>query len=248
MDCIRYRMGLTAAMLLCTTAAVAQDAPALAVNKANRTVAITATEQVKHTADLGTVHVGFVQYGPTRDATYSAASATSNSILQALLRAGVVKENIQSETQELAETQFFNGQTTPSAEDRRERAFNLRQTWTVRVPADDAARALDAAIKAGANQSGQIDWTLSDPNAAEAEAAAKAIQRAQAQAKALANGLGVHLGDLLYASNQVEGRPVLPAPRRMVMLDQAAAKTAPLAINPREIDTSATVYAIFALE
>lgn len=231
-------------------AAGAQDVPALTITKANRTIAITATEQVKHMADLGTVHVGFVQYGPTREAAYNSGSVVSNAIIHALLQAGATKENIQSESQELAETQFFNGQTAVSADERRAKAFHLRQTWTVRVAADDAARALDAAVKAGANESGQIDWALSDPNAAQAEAGAKAIQRAQGQARALASGLGVHLGDLLYASNQVEGSPVLPAPRRMLKMDQpvAAAQTASLAINPREIETSATVYAVFALE
>lgn len=246
-----WRTGLIAlAVLLSVPAAArAQDVPALAITKANRTVAITATEQVKHMADLGTVHVGFVQYGPTRDAAYNSGTAVSNAIMDALLHAGAARNNIQSESQELAETQFFNGPSAVPADERRVKAFHLRQTWTVRVAADDAARALDAAVKAGANDSGQIDWALSDPNTAQTEAAAKAIQRAQGQAKALASGLGVHLGDLLYASNQVEGSPVLPAPRRMIKMDQASAATSsPLAINPREIETSATVYAVFALE
>ncbi len=245
------RWGVTTLILMLSAAAgQAQDAPALAISKANRTVAITATEQVKHMAELGIAHIGFVQYGPTREAAYNSGTAISNAIVQALLRAGVAREAIQSESQELAETPMYDSQPGPTTEERRARAFHLRQSWTVRVAADDAARALDAAVKAGANESGEIDWALRDPNAAQAEAGAKAMQRAQMQARAMASGLGVHLGDLLYASNQVEGRPVLPAPGRMASLQMAAPAPAPppLAINPREIETSATVYAVFALE
>ncbi len=228
----------------------AQDTASLAVSKANRTVAITATERVTHLAEIGVVHVGFIIYGPSRDAAYTAGATTSNAIMKALLAAGARKDTIQSESQELTETQFFNP-PLPSAEERQAKAFNLRQSWTVRVAADDSARLLDIAVRAGANQSGQIDWQLADPNAAQAEAAAKAIQRAQAQAKAMANGLSVHLGDLLYASNQVEGGIVRPAPmniNRMTDMAPPAPPPPPLAINAREIETAATVYAVFALE
>ncbi len=226
--------------------AFAQDTPSLAVSKANRTVAITATERVTHTAEIAVVHVGFVQYGPTKEAAYTAGAGTSNAIMSALLGAGARKDAIQSDSQEIAENQFLNNPPLPTPEEKHAKAFSLRQTWTVRVAADDAAKLLDVAVKAGANQSGQIDWQLADPNAAQAEAAAKAIQRAQTQAKAMASGLGVHLGDLLYASNQVEGTPILHAPRAMMMMKSAA--PAPLAINAREIETAATVYAVFALE
>ncbi len=238
--------------LLAAPLAFAQETPSLVVSKANRTVAITATERVTHMAEIAVVHVGFVQYGPTKDAAYAAGATTSNGIMSALLGAGAKKDAIQSESQEISETQFFNNSALPLPEEEKHtRAFNLRQSWTVRVAADDAAKVLDVAVKAGANQSGQTDWQVADPNAAQAEAAAKAIQRAQTQAKAMANGLGVRLGDLLYASNQVEGSPLLRTPALMAKVNgpmAAAVSMPPLAINAREIETAATVYAVFALE
>ena len=245
----RVVAGVAAVLFL--PALFAQETPSLAVSKTNRTVAVTATERVTHMADVGVVHVGFVQYGPTKDAAYNAGSMASNAIMKALLGAGAKEEAIQSESQDLSENQVFNNgpNNGPTPEERRAKAFVLRQSWTVRAAAKDAAQLLDVAVKAGANQSGQIDWELADVNSVQAEAAAKAIQRAQTQAKAMAAGLGVHLGDLLYASNQVEGAPLRPMPRglaKMAMVPQAAA--APLAINGREIETAATVYAVFALE
>jgi hypothetical protein len=116
----------------------------------------------------------------------------------------------------------------------------------VRSTPAEAARIIDLAAKAGANKSGNIDWSLSDPNAASAEAAAHALQRAKAQAQAMASGLSVHLGQLLYASNEVQAQPIRPMP---MMATQLQAKAAPpLAINNRQIETSATVYAVFAIE
>lgn len=227
-------------------ASVAQD-PALTISRDNRTIAVTATDQVVHRAEIGTVHVGFLVYGSTKDAAYKVSSQASNTIMQALTAAGIAKGSIQSDTQSIAETQFYGPQTV-SPEERHAKAFSAQQGWSVRTKADDAARVLDIAVQAGANQSGQIDWSLQDPNAAQSEAASKAIQRARTQATAMASGLGVKLGALLYASNQVNAAPVHPMPMAVNARMKDTEPPAPLAINAREIETPATVYAVFALE
>jgi uncharacterized protein YggE len=123
------------------------------------------------------------------------------------------------------------------------------QSWTVRTPADNAAKTLDLAVKAGANQSGQIDWSLKDENAPQSEAAAKALQRARTVAGQMATSLNVKLGALIYASNETQAEPVRPLMRdRFSGGGLAQAAPLPLAINPRRIEKTATVYAIFAIE
>jgi uncharacterized protein YggE len=134
------------------------------------------------------------------------------------------------------------------ANERASHAFVAQQSWTVRTSADTAARILDIAVKAGANKSGNIDWSLKDPNAASAEAAAKALQRARTQAEAMASGLNVKLGQLLYASNEVQAEPIRPIAMMAMAKAEPAAAPPPLAINARQIETSATVYAVFAIE
>jgi uncharacterized protein len=62
----------------------------------------------------------------------------------------------------------------------------------------------------------------------------------------MATGLNVHLGQLLYASNEVQASPIRPVP--MMAMAKAAPAPPPLAINARQIETSATVYAVFAIE
>jgi uncharacterized protein len=229
--------------------AVAQNDPAqkLEVNKDNRSIAITATDEVVTEADVATVNIGYQAYGPDNDSAYANGSKVSNAIIAAVKKAGVPDDAIESQQQSVQPTQPYLLEKL-SASDRAARAFTVTQSWTVRVNAADAAKVLDIAVKAGANQSGDINWSLKDPNAAAAEAASKALQRARTQASAMANGLGVKLGVLMFASNQVQAEQVRPLMRAMAMEAKAPQPPPPLAINARQIHTSATVYAVFGIE
>ncbi len=233
--------------LLLVAAAASLPAQTIQVSKDNRTIAITATDHVIVQADIATVHIGFLAYGPDSPTTYATGSRISNAIATALTSAGVPAEAIESESQNLAPVEDYQLQHLSPAE-QAQRKFQLTQNWTVRTTAHDAAHILDLAIKAGANQSGQIDWSLADENAPQAEAAAKALQDARAQAEKMAASLNVHLGGLIYASNQLQAEPIRPLLRAMSAAPLAADQVAPLAINPRRVEKSATVYAIFAIE
>lgn len=219
----------------------------LAISKDNRTIAITATDSVTAMADVATVHVGFVAYAVDHDSAYAAGSAISNAVVGALKKAGVPADAIESENQNLAEVQPYQlNQLSP--DDKAKRKWMLNQSWTVRTNADDAAKVLDIAVKAGANQSGGIDWSLKDENAPQAQAAGKALQRARSVATEMAAGLGVKLGALIFASNETQAQPVRPVMMAMQAKAMAAPAPLPLAINPRQIEKSATVYAVFAIE
>jgi len=159
----------------------------------------------------------------------------------------VPSDAIESENQNVSPVQEYQTDKLTPAE-KAQRKFQVTQSWTVRTNADDAAKVLDLAVKAGANQSGQIDWSLKDENAAQSEAAAKALQRARTVASEMAKGLSAKLGVLLYASNETQAEPPRPLIRAMSNGALAMAKVEPLAINPRQIEKSATVYAVFAIE
>ncbi len=229
-------------MAVITPAAIAQT---IQVNRENRTIAITATDRVSVLADTATVHIGFIVYGPDSDWAYATGSRLSNAIMKALTDAEIPADAIQSESQNISPVPDFQIERLTPAE-RGQRRFQVTQSWTVRTAADDAAKVLDLAVKAGANQSGQIEWSFKDEHAPEAEAAAKAMKSARAQAGQMATSLNAKLGVLLFASNQTQSeliRPMVAA--RMMTMDQASQ---PLAISPRQIEKSATVYAVFAIE
>ena len=222
-------------------------AQTIQVNKENRTIAITANGKVSLMADMASVHIGFITYGPDTDTAYANGSHISNAIVSSLKTAGVEAGDIESDNQNISPVQEYQVEKlTP--QEKAQRKFQVTQSWTVRTAAEDASKVLDVAVKAGANQSGQIEWSLKDENVPESEAASKALQHARTQAAEMAKSLNTHLGPLLYASNEAQAEPVRPIQRRMADAAPMAMKVEPLAINPRRIERSATVYAVFALE
>jgi uncharacterized protein YggE len=65
----------------------------------------------------------------------------------------------------------------------------------------------------------------------------------------MAQGLGIQLGQLIYASNQA---PESPRPIMLRSMAMAAPPPppvpAPLAISAQKVERSATVYAVFAIQ
>jgi len=235
-------------MMLLLTGAVAAGAQTIQVSKANRTLAVTGTGTASAMADRATLNIGYVVYGPTSEAAYAEASKTSNAIADALAKAGVAKDRIESQNQSVSETQTYENQNLTPAE-REARKFRAEQSWTVRLKASEAASVLNAAVAAGANNSGNVDWSVADAAALQGKAAAKALANDKRMAAAMAEGLGVTLGPLLYASNQAPSRAPMPVFHAM-MAKAAAPQEAvkPLSIEPQRITDSATVYAVFAIE
>jgi uncharacterized protein YggE len=244
----RFSLGLALVVGVAGAACAAQmPGQGITVSKENRTIAITATDSVTATADVATVHIGYVVYAVDQDTAYAAGSKVSNAVIGALKAAGVPADAIQSQDQSVAPVQPFQ-LTNLTDTEKAQRKFVATQSWAVRTNAADAARTLDLAVKAGANNSGQIDWSLKDENTPQTQAAGKALQRAREVAQAMASGLGVKLGVLIFASNETQAAPVRPLMGGKLMAAQAAAPVAPLAINPQQIEKTATVYAVFAIE
>jgi uncharacterized protein YggE len=237
---------LTAALFGFAATSMAQT---IKVDKNNRTIAVTASEKATEDADQAVVHIGFQLFGPDETTTYADGSKTSNAIIDALKKAGVPDKAIESESQNLQRNTYHDPQE--SQMDRDKKQFVLNQSWTVKTKPDDAAKVLNIAVAAGANQSGQIDWQYRDMNALQAKAASNALAKAQTIAQQMAQGLNVKLSGLIYASNQAPESPVRPFDRinQYAKLQMAPAPAPPpLAINPRQMDESATVYAVFAIE
>jgi uncharacterized protein YggE len=237
---------LSALILVTIALAVAASAQTIQVNKENRTIAITTSDQAEAAADVAVVTVGFTSFGPDQDQTYADASRVSNSIIKALRDAGIKPDSIESVNQNLSA--IDDNDKPRYAKGIR---FGFSQSWHVTVAAKDAADILHVAITAGANDSGGIQWKLANDDALEAEAAQKALAHAQQIASRMAKGLNAKLGPLVYASNQTPPRALFGG----MMLQTESASVAsskinlkPIAISPEKIEKSATVYAIFAIE
>jgi hypothetical protein len=223
------------------------------INKENKTIAITTSDQADALADTAVLTVGFHIFGKDQDGTYAEASRTSNAIMSALTVAGVPKEAIESAEQSLSPLEP-NGDTDKARYAQGIR-FEFSQSWHVTVPAEGVANILHVAITSGANDSGGIQWELKKDDSLEAEAAKKALEHARQIASQMAAGLGVKLGTLVYASNQTPPRGILAGlgfggvlQTESASVGGAKRNLAPLAISPERITKSATVYAVFAIE
>jgi uncharacterized protein YggE len=231
---------ITLSALLITATAPAQT---IQVNKENKTIAITATDSATRPADTAEISIGFTTYGPAQDPTYADCSRISNQIIQALTTAGLHKDQIASNEQNLSP---INSDDKPRFD--KGLRFVCTQTWKVTTPAANAADTLHIAVTAGANNSGAIKWTLADDNTLEAEAASKALEHARQIADRMAKGLNAKLGTLIYASNQQPNRDQFMNGLDGYSGGRIAHNLKPLAIIPDKVTRSATVYAVFAIE
>ncbi len=129
------------------------------------------------------------------------------------------------------------------------RVFEAQQAWTVRVSAKDAQKVADTALKAGANELDDVEWTVEDRSALQAKASAAALAKARAIAEQMAKGLGAKLGDLVYASNRAPvpklWRGLQTQSSSMAAIISAAPK---LELFPQQVKEEATVHAVFAIE
>jgi uncharacterized protein len=241
-----------AAILLLAAVANPTHAQQIAVNKDNRTIAVTTSAEATADADTVTVQIGFIVYGADEDSAYAQGSKTSNAIATALKAAGIPQESIQSESQNIGPVQNYGGDQNWTPAEKAERKFQVQQGWSVKTAAPNGARVLDIAIKAGANQSGQMSWSVQDQDGLQAKAAKLALERARAIAQQMAGGLNATLGPLVYASNEAPAREPIMAMRsgggNFLAAAPQAMKVAPLSINAHKVTASATVYAVFSIQ
>jgi uncharacterized protein len=244
------RIAACCAALILAVIAVPSHAQQIVVSKDNRTIAVTTSADATADADTVTVQIGYLVYGADQDSAYALGSKTSNAIAAALKAAGVPADAIQSESQSISPVQQFGNQEwTP--EEKAERKFQVQQSWNVKTAAANGAKILDVAAKAGANQSGQMSWSVADQDALQAKAAKLALDRARQIAQQMAGGLNAALGPLVYASNEAPSRgpqPLMMARTITPMALAAAKEVEPLSVSAQKVTASATVYAVFAIQ
>lgn len=238
--------GALLAVLACSTAANAQS---VQVNQQNRTIEIAANSSIEVTADRVTITVGYHNYGPTHDGTFAANARIAAQILKAWKDAGVPDKEIATNalTSHLT-TEDDLRNMTPA--ERKEKQYEANQSWRITEKPESAEKMLDIAVDAGANDVGEPDWSLADPDTAESQAYESALGKARALADQMAKSFGSKTGALLYASN--ESRP-----SRFATLNTSASSIVEkknysirpaTKLLPQKIEKSGYVRAIFALE
>lgn len=245
-------------LIICSGLSIALSGQVIAqtiqINRENKTIPISTTDEATVTADIAAITIGFEICGPDAQAVTTDGGKLSHGILDALHKAGVEDKAIESSSQGVERNKDFEEKEKP--EQRAREQFILRQSWEVSVSPQLAAEAIRVAIANGANKSGAIDWRLGDRKALQAKAAENALVKASEVAARMAEGLHVKLGALIYASNETPNAKLYlyrPKPG-LVMYNTDSASVGsipagpPLEIRPQTIREEATVYAVFAID
>lgn len=241
-------------MLAASVITANATAQTIQINRENKTIAISTTDEATTVADIAAITVGFEVFGPEAQSTYAEGGKLSRDVLGALHKSGAEDKSIESSGQGLQRNNDFDEKETP--EQKAAKQFVFRQSWEVSSSSKAAAEIIRAAIAAGANKTGAIDWRLSDRKLLQAKAAETALVKARSVASRMAEGLNVKLGALIYASNETpNSRLYFARPQQGAVLNTESASVASviveapaLEIRPQTIREESTVYAVFAIE
>ena len=224
----------------------------LQITSNNRTIYVTAEDEVTLEPDIALINFGYQTFGPDQQAAMNDLSQKSKQITKALVDAAISPKAIETSALDVGRTTYFDPQTPPEV--RKQRVYTAHENWRARVKAADASLVTGIARSGGANTFQGVSWELADPNQAYAKANAAALRRAHAIAEQMANDMGAKLGKIIYLSNS---NPVLAPMARGGSERVAKAMVASGAASPAElqfevsrplIHRSSTVYAVFTIE
>lgn len=167
----------------------------------NGTITVSGDGRAFATPDIAQISVG-MQTGrqPTAAAAMENLKKTMDAVIAAVKAQGIDEKDIRSESFYLNPAyDYTTGRMIP-------RGFEATQSLSIKVrDMDKVSDVLGAATNAGANQAGNVMFTVDDPEAKRAEARQEAIDEAKEKAKQLADELGVSLGDIVSFSEGYGG-------------------------------------------
>jgi uncharacterized protein len=229
------------------------SAQTVQVNQQNRTIEIATTSAIEVTADRVTITAGYHNYGPTHDAAFADNARVAAKILKAWTDAGLPEKEIVTNalsSRLIPDNELRN--LTP--EERKDKQYEVDQSWKITEKIDVAQKLLDIGVDAGANYVGSPNWELADPNTVETQAYASALEKAHAIAEQMAKSFGAKAGALLYASNEARPSQYYGGVGGGVgggtfsLASQGRIARPDTKLLPQKIEKTGYVRAIFALE
>jgi len=220
------------------------------VNRENKTIAVTAEHTMTVEPEIAILRLGYRNTSSQKETAYRDNVRAAAEILKALRDAGVRDEAISTESLRL-ERQEQNEQRLVKPELLQ---FEAYQVWNVRVAAQEAQTIIALAVRAGANEVSNPDWTVVDQVELEARAYGAALAKARKIAEQMAVGFGAQLGDLVYAtnnSNPLFSRFYSSSLQTSVseVTGGAIRKQEPvLKVFPKKVERRALVVAVFAVK
>jgi uncharacterized protein YggE len=196
--------------------------------------------------DTAVVRMDIASQQDTSRAAYDKAAVAVDRVRQILKSSGI----------DVKAAQFSMYQMQPIVDwkDPKRRVIGYRVTSDVTLKLRDFSKAGEligqlAGIEDTQNQS--VSYTLEDIDQAKAKASEDALKKARNQASAVATAGGRTLGELIYASVDVNQPNIVPVFTQMSMARSATAGATPpptAEFTPQTVTINAHVNALFALK
>jgi hypothetical protein len=188
--------------------------------------------------DTAEMYFGVTTLSPNAKSALDDASEAGEQIASALKKQGIADEDIQ--------TQDVSVYPQTVDQDGKQVITGYQASLSVRAKVRDISKlgeVISAANAAGANNVSGPTFSIGDPAPARAEAIDEAVADARKTAEAMAEAAGKRVGDVLSMSSSDAGS----FPMAFGAAEEAgAARDVP--IEPGQLDISASVVVVFALE
>ena len=238
---------LVAAGAITTAAGQAQEARApmgqMAGHGPVRTISVTGTGSVSARPDMASVTFSVEARGNTANEALEANSRRMREAMAALKRAGIEERDLQTTGLYLNTVNRVddNGRWTDQVS-----PYEATNSLVARVrDIDETGAVIDAAVKAGINGLGGIQFGFADDAALMDEARKKAVENARSKAALYAAAAGVSLGELILITEP--GSSAGPQPMYRMAMD-AAEMAPPPPVAAGETSVSASVTLVWAIK
>jgi len=183
------------------------------------TIIVSGEGKVQAKPDIAQIDLSVVSRGSTVAMVTKDNTTKMNAVITALKGAGIEEKDIRSTTYYLNPQYDYNNTANP-----RIIGYSLEQGLEVKIRMiDKAGEIVQKATDSGANQAGQIIFTIDEPETLLSQARAKAFDKAREKAQTLARQAGVGLGRIVSFSDDTYSYPPYPDPYyREVSMSPAA--------------------------
>ncbi len=207
----------------------------------NRTIAVSGMGKVTLTPDIAYISIGVHTENKNAQQAVSSNNEQSASLMAALQKAGVDSKDIRTTNFSIYPRQERDNQGEVIGI-----TYVVDNTVYVTVrDLDNIGTLLNAAVEAGANNIGGIQFDISDRTTAYQQALQAAMQDARAQAEVLAAAADVEVGEVQQINAAVGYAPP-PVVRKAAGMELAMADSVPISAGQMEV--SVTVSVVFGIK
>ncbi len=204
-------------------------------------ISVSAIGQVNQAPDRARISAGVVSQGESANDAMRANAELMHRAFEQLRSAGIEERHIQTSQLSLNPRYSYQDRRSPKIN-----GYDVRNTITATaVNIDKVGPMLDALVKAGVNNINNVNFTISEPETAKAQAREKAVKAAKAKAEAMAKAAGVTLGRLTAMS---EDQSVIAHPPPIAYARSQAIDTAQTPISAGEQNLSVTVHLTYEIK